>query len=178
MSRLFVAIGLPGPVSAALAAIQPLPAAGLRLMPPEQMHLTLHFIGEGNIRRTSAALRTVIAPALTLRIAGVGQFPPAGKPTTLWAGIEPDPNLNALHIAVGQALASIGFKPEARRYNPHITLARCKSTAPVTVIEAFHAKHAAFSLPEIPISEFSLYSSIPTQNGPLYRREQSFALQG
>ena len=46
MARLFVALDLPHAVTTKLVAHQPRPCSGIRLIPPSQMHLTLHFIGE------------------------------------------------------------------------------------------------------------------------------------
>ena len=176
MPRLFVAIGLPASATAKLALIQPPPAAGIRLSRPEQMHLTLHFIGEADFERMATALQTVTAQAFPLTVEGVGQFPPAGRAATLWAGVRNSPELRELHASVAIALAREGFRPEARRYTPHITLARCGPMVPAVVVAEHLARHAAFSLPEMPIAEFGLYSSTLGGDGPIYRRERSFPL--
>lgn len=174
MPRLFVAIDLPAAVTAKLARNQPPPMAGVRLVEPGQMHLTLHFIGEADIGRMAAALQTVARPAFSLTLEGVGQFPPVGKAVTLWAGIRDNAELRELHMAVAVALAVEGYRPEARLYSPHITLARCKPEVPAGVVTEFLAQ-AAFSL-SVPVTAFGLYSSTLIGDAPVYRRERSFPL--
>lgn len=176
MPRLFVAVDLPAAVTAQLARNQPPPTAGMRLVEPGQMHLTLHYIGEADIERMAAALQAVAVPAFSLTLEGVGQFPPAGKAAILWAGVRDNAELLGLHAAVAIALAVEGYRPEARRYSPHITLAKCKPVVPAGVVAKFLTRHAAFSLPGVPVAAFGLYSSTLAGDAPVYRRERSFPL--
>ena len=174
MPRLFVAIDLPAVVTAKLARNQPPPMAGVRLVEPGQMHLTLYFIGEADIGRMAAALQTVARPAFSLTLERFGRFPPTGKAVTLWAGVRDNAELRELHMAVAVALAVEGCRPEARRYSPHITLARCKPLVPAGVVTGFLAQ-AAFSL-SVPVAAFGLYSSTLVGDAPVYRRERLFPL--
>jgi 2'-5' RNA ligase len=177
MPRLFVALGLPAAAAAELAVIQLPRVAGVRLAEPGQMHLTLHYLGEANVERMAAALRAVAAPAFPLEIEGVGQFPSAGGALTLWAGLRASVALLGLHAAVADALAAEGFQPEARRYTPHITLARCEPGVPADVVAEFLDRRRAFALPGLPVTEFGLYSSARVGDAPVYRCERSFPLQ-
>ena len=176
MPRLFVALGVPAAAAAELTLIQPPRVAGVRLAEPGQMHLTLHFLGPADVERTAAALRAVEAPAFALEIEGVGQFPSAGGAVTLWAGVRASAGLLGLHAAVAAALAAEGFQPEARRYAPHITLARCEPGVAAGVVAEFLDRHRAFALPGFPATEFGLYSSASVGGAPVYRRERSFPL--
>ncbi|MEO8418842.1 MAG: RNA 2',3'-cyclic phosphodiesterase [Methylophilaceae bacterium] len=176
MPRLFVAVDLPAAVAAKLAGNQPPPMAGMRRVEPGQMHLTLHYIGEANIERIAAALRAVAVPAFSLTLEGVGRFHSTGKAVTLWAGVSDNAELLGLHAAIAAALAVEGYRPEARHYSPHITLARCKSVVPAGVVAEFLARHAAFALPGVPVTAFGLYSSTLGGDAPVYRRERSFPL--
>jgi 2'-5' RNA ligase len=179
MSRLFVAIDLPIAVTSVLQRLQqrvePPPAAGLRLISAEQMHLTLHFIGQADIAGVLDALQAVRARAFTLRLAGVGQFY-SRSGTSLWAGVERDPPLLALHAAVGLALSGIGQLIEPRAYTPHITLARCKLELPAQTITTFLDNPTALTLPEVAVRDFALFSSITANAGPQYHCEQRFPL--
>lgn len=176
MPRLFVAVDLPAAVAAKLARNQPPPMAGIRRVEPSQMHLTLHYIGEANIEPMAAALREVAVPAFSLALEGVGQFHSAGKAVTLWAGVRYSAELLELHAAIAAALAVAGYRPEARRYSPHITLARCKPLVPAGVVAEFLVRHAAFALPGVPVAAFGLYSSTLVGDAPVYRRERAFPL--
>jgi 2'-5' RNA ligase len=177
MPKLFVAVDLPPEVTAELADLQPPRMTGIRLARPNQMHLTLHFIGSANLERTATALHNVVVAPFPIAFEGVGQFPSSGGATTLWAGVQPGAELLELHAAVATALAAQGFRPEARPYTPHVTLARCGPKVATRVVEDFLARHWSFSLPAIPIVSFGLYSTVSIRDVPVYRREQIFPLR-
>ena len=174
MPRLFVAVELPAAAAAELARIRPPPADGVRPVEPHQMHVTLHFIGEADIEGVAAALASVRAAVPPLTIEGVGQFPSAAGAITLWAGVRRSPALLGLHAAVATALAGEGFRPEARAYVPHVTLARCEPGVARGVADEFLARHAGFSLPNVPAEGFRLCSSGSAGGTPVYRVERSF----
>lgn len=186
MPRLFVAIDLPLALTAALQRLQPQTRPGLRLIPAEQMHLTLHFIGQAALAATADALQTVKARAFNLRLSGLGQFR-ARAGVTLWAGVEPNAALQELHDAVALALAAgasdagdtfvqLDARPDRPPYLPHITLARCKPGLPMQVVTRFLDQAGALSLREFTVSDFALYSSITGYAGPQYCCEQRFEL--
>lgn len=174
-SRLFVALDLSATAIKALEQIQPRPLAGLKLIDLEQMHLTLHFLGEVDAEHTKSALESVSASSFSLTLEGVGQFQTRDG-GVLWAGIAASEPLQALHRAIAEALAPAGFVPEARPYRPHITLARYQPRLPSAVISEFLARQARFRFADLAINAFHLYSSKLTPDGPIYRREQSIAL--
>ena len=176
MPKLFVAVDLPAAVTGELALLQPPRTSGVRLAKRSQMHLTLHYIGKAGVVRIADALQTVMVPAFTLAFEGVGQFPSAGGTVTLWTGVRENPELLGLHAAVAAALAGEGFRPEARPYTPHVTLARCGPAVPARVADEFLAMNEGFSLSDIPVAGFGLYSSAPVGGVPVYRRERSFEL--
>lgn len=176
MPRLFVAIDVPGPVAAELVALQPQSAPGVRLVAPGQMHLTLHYLGEADAERMGTVLAAVAFPAFRLEFEGVGQFPSGEGSITFWASVQRSPELLGLHGAVGTALTSEGFRPEARRYTPHVTLARGGPEVRASVVEDFLVRHAGFALPPVAVTEFALYSSTFVDDVPVYRRERSFPL--
>lgn len=176
MPKLFVAVDLPADVTAELALLQPPWTAGVRLVKRDQMHLTLHYLGNAGVPRTAELLETVAAPAFLLAFEGVGMFPSSGGAVTLWARVTQCPGLPGLHAAVAAALAPVGFRPEARPYTPHVTLARCGPKVPPHLIDEFLAQAEAFSLAAVPIRTFSLYSSTSVGDVPVYRRERSFEL--
>lgn len=177
MPKLFVAIDIPADATATLVRLQPRATPGIRLSEPKQMHVTLHFLGEADVERTSVALSTVDVPVFNQTFAGVGRFPSAGGSTTLWAGVPAASGLLQLRAAISTALASVGFRQEARPYNPHLTLARCEADFPASVIEEFLEMHSQFSLSAVSITSFGLFSSTLVADVPVYVRERGFPLQ-
>src|SRR5262245_38666009 len=121
MASLFVAVDLPDAVKNALVVQRPPESRWVRRTRPDQMHLTLHSIGAGEVARFASALAGLESPAFSLTVEGVGQFRSADAAVTLWAGIRESADLLQLHALVGTALSREGFRPEPRAYIPHIT---------------------------------------------------------
>lgn len=131
-----------------------------RRVPDYNLHLTLHFIG--NIHRAEIdclqqRAREVVGQAFELIIDHAGSFP---KPRVAWFGCsEPPQALIRLHEDLGRRLRSCGFKPEKRRFQPHLTVAR-KITAPPPV--------PAFDPVAWRVGQFALIESRAHENGVKY----------
>jgi len=174
--RLFVAADLPDSLIEALQRVQPGPQAGVRLLDADQLHLTLHFIGDADLEQIHGALPSRRFPAVRLGLERVGQFASSGGSTTLWAGVRETPQLLALHAEVSAALSTLGVQPEAKRFAPHITLARCESSVPAQVAADFVRRHASVSVPAVQLTQVSVTSSEFVRDVPRYRRERSYLL--
>ena len=177
MIRLFVAIPLPETVRDRLAGLAG-GVRGARWNPPENMHLTLRFIGEvvePDFADIAGLLSTIEAPAFPLRLQGVGQFGDRRRVRVLWAGVARSAALHALRDRIENLLQRTGIAPEGRRYNPHVTLARLKGTAPARV-GPFLAAHGGFETPEFRAERFILYSSHLGQAGAIHTAEAEYPL--
>lgn len=176
MPRLFVALNLPRVVTKRLTRSQPPPLPGIRLIPAEQMHVTLHFIGEAEIEPILTALRSVEHHTFPVTIENVGHFQMAGGAAVIWAGVQSNPELSGLHASVGKRLSDLGINIESKPYKPHVTVARCKP-AVRSLIPEFLGKHDSLLIPNIPVIAFSLYSSDLSQGIPEYKEEGRFLLK-
>jgi RNA 2',3'-cyclic 3'-phosphodiesterase len=177
MIRLFVGIGLPEDIRARLSGLCG-GVPGARWVPPENMHLTLRFIGEvseGEAEDIHHALVSIRTRRFDISIAGVGYFDTAGEVRALWARVEKSPELLALHARVESALVRMGLEPEERRFTPHITLARLKDT-PVARASAFLAHNNMFRAGPIAVESFSLFSSFRQREGAIYQEEAEYPL--
>jgi RNA 2',3'-cyclic 3'-phosphodiesterase len=137
--RLFVALEPPDAVRRRIvrAAAELRRAAGraeadVRWVAPENLHLTLQFLGgvpEERVPVLAAALEAAAAGSrpLTLEVTGAGGFPNARRPRVVWLGMAGDvPALAAMVDDLGRRLAPLGFPPEARPFSPHLTLGRAR----------------------------------------------------
>jgi 2'-5' RNA ligase len=185
MPRLFVAIELPSAVRDALAALmaetgRDHPVPGARWTPPDNLHVTLRFLGSvasADLPALQAALAQIEADGFALGLAGMGAFPDVHSrhPRVLWAGVTPLDRLRALKALVDRQL---GPDPEGdlHPYTPHVTLARVDDDA-AAALPIFVARHAALASAPWPVEHFTLYESKSTPRGPAYLPLRRFALR-
>jgi len=133
--RTFIAIELPEAVRDYLERHQERlrrAGANVKWTRPEQIHLTLAFLGNVAADRMAALEASVREAAsafgpLVLRAGGTGQFPPGGRPRVLWVGVATEAgDLTGLQRAVAGAAAPLAEKQEHRAFHPHLTLGRVR----------------------------------------------------
>jgi len=145
--RLFVAISPPAAVLDELdALLEPLRQRrlDLRWTSREAWHVTLAFLGQVD-ERIAAKLPARLERAaarhrnFSLAFAGSGAFPAANRANVLWSGLAGDRGaLSRLAESVAAGASRVGAAPpdRGRRFQPHLTLARCRMPADVTPLVA------------------------------------------
>jgi len=178
MIRLFVAIPLPELVRAQLSLLQS-GLQGARWISPENIHLTLRFIGEvpndmaGDI---DAILADISAPSFELALHGLDSFSRGRHPHTLWVGVAKSEPLMRLQAKIETALVRTGLEPENRKFTPHITIARLRDARPQRV-EAWAMEHGGFRTAPFQADRFVLYASFLKSGGAVYIEEASYPLE-
>ncbi|GAB0118279.1 RNA 2',3'-cyclic phosphodiesterase [Acidisoma sp. 7E03] len=175
--RLFVALDLPWPLRARLSQLAT-GIQGCRWLSPENLHLTLRFIGEvphWRAEEIDLALQAIRARSFPLTVSGVGLFEKAGRVTSLWAGIERSPQLDHLQAKVETALQRAGLEPERRRFTPHVTLARLDQAANEK-ITGFIQGNSLFRAEPYEVDRFTLFSSQLGKEGSVYTAESDYGL--
>lgn len=190
MVRTFVAIELPQQVKAGLTGIRSeLERAGadvVRWVSAEGMHLTLKFLGEipeDMVRPAGDALGQAAegVKPFNLEISKMGVFPDALRAKVFWIGLKGDlTSLNLLQEKVEAALGGLGFRREARAFNPHLTLARFRDSAIPErkrsfAEKAMKVKLASFGV--IHVEGISLMKSALSPTGAVYAELARFRLE-
>lgn len=177
MYRLFVGLDLPVEVADHLVRIScGLP--GARWLAPEQLHLTLRFIGEvdgGVFDDVIGALDSIDMHPFELTLSGIGHFPPRRRPDTLWVGIEQSEALELLQHKIDSALNRSGVPRDQRKFHPHVAIARLRDTHPNKLGEYIVANNLFQSGP-FWVDAFHLYSSVLSSSGASYRIEHTYPL--
>lgn len=177
MIRLFVALQVPVLQRGQLALLAG-GVPGARWVPPENLHMTLRFIGNTDGRTygdVMDALAGIRAPAFDLQIKGIGHFGERGRVDSLWVGVVKGEALMRLHDKIETVLQRVGLEAERRRFMPHVTLARLKSV-PGSRVADWLGQHAGLALPPWRVSEFGLLSSYLGGEGAIYRVEAAYPL--
>ena len=149
--------------------------ADVKWVDPDNMHLTLKFLGEVDARemhRVCGAVKEAARGAgpFKLEIRGTGAFPNASRPRTIWLGAgEGAEQLGVLAERIESALEEIGYRREARRFNAHLTIGRTRRGGPgVNEIGELIQKYADFKIGQVTVKEAVVFSSELTRSGPIY----------
>jgi len=180
MARLRTFIGIdPGKaVRDRLVALQEVlsrTGAPVKWVEPENLHVTLLFLGEVTDRDVADVCR-VAADAcagqspFTMSVEKVSCFGSPRRPRTVWAGVgEGTQEVVALHDALEGALSDLGcYRREERPFTPHLTLGRAKTDGSNDKLAPALVKAAGWKGGETQVREVRVMSSELTSDGPLY----------
>jgi len=185
--RSFIAVTVDEKIIARLAVLQQelwhadAPVSWTR---PTEMHLTLKFFGdvpEGQISGIGDALRDAVAGRASFHIGveGAGAFPNLRRPRVLWAAVhEGRAALIALAAAVDTAVTALGFPPEDRPFNPHLTLGRVKAPNHLERLLSLMQSHAEDRFGEMTVREVILFRSDLSPQGATYTPLRRAVLDG
>ena len=139
----------------------------------EKLHLTLFFLGETESDRVEAigkVFQRSVSPMTPLEITlkGMGTFGPRHSPTVFLVGLENSLQLNSLHRVINETVAPLGFIPDNRGFNPHITLGRIKRIRNISCLRAEIERIGAEPIERIKVGRVTLYKSTLTPQGPIY----------
>lgn len=128
--RLFIAIELPRSFQQEVGRIQKevkRASAGGKFVPTDNLHITLHFIGESkDLAGAAAAMRDAVRGIrpFTLHLGKCGCFEKGDSLTSIINVLGQTEELNALYESLQAALYDHGFARERKRFTPHVTLGR------------------------------------------------------
>jgi 2'-5' RNA ligase len=133
-ARTFIALELSDNLKGGILALaEELSARGVRASWARRstLHLTLKFLGDVEETELAEVVGAVARASSRVSSFGfetrsLGAFPSPQRARVLWVGVEPEGELFALHKAVEDELAELGFPRERRRFHPHVTVGRIR----------------------------------------------------
>ena len=183
--RLFAAVPVTEPGrTEVLALLERLRQTGwpVRWVGNEGLHLTLKFFGEvapNRLEVIAEAMRIAGqgTPPLALRLDELGAFPSRRRPRILYLGLEAPPALELLQDRIERGGEAIGFPPEGKPFNPHVTLGRLREgqKCPPRALEGLDGSFEQVSFTG---DQVVLYESILTPRGPRYEPQLTLDLGG
>jgi 2'-5' RNA ligase len=137
----------------------------VRWVNPDNIHLTLKFLGdidESQIEPIEHALARNLKGFSRFAISakGLGVFPGPRRPRILWVGLD-QPRLVQLARTVEAAVVPLGFPPEQRGFQPHLTIGRFRQfdgSAKELSEQLEHWKSYHFGVSEV--DEVTLFRSV------------------
>ncbi len=168
--RTFITIEIPEQIKTALASLQNhlrQAKADINWTKPENLHLTLIFLGEIEESRLAEIARACSDAAtgvrsFTLRLSGSGVFPNVRQPRVLWAGLVGEIEMVArMRAALEESLEQLGFEREEKAFRPHLTIGRIKSNRKtselVALADYYQLPDLSFDVREIVLMRSELH---------------------
>lgn len=176
VDRCFVAVDIDdASIKAALVRAQSAieaTGADVKCVEEENIHITLKFLGEipeATTSRVAGLVGGMSFRPFKLDFRGVGVFPGLSRPSVVWAGVEGDVSeVLAVYTELERGLASLGFEPERRPFQPHVTLCRVRSGRNRAQLAEAMTALGEEEFGRLSVTHISLKRSVLTRNGPIY----------
>ncbi len=187
MIRSFLAIELPSPILNKIGEVQTdlkSSHADVRWVSPEKIHLTLKFFGNVDEARIASIIKAIEGPvhktpSFSLLARGIGAFPHLKNPRVIWMGlVDPKAALGPFQREVELQLNEIGFEPESRPFQPHLTLGRVNSNRGRDGLVGTMEKHLEEEFGEFAVERVILFKSDLRPSGPIYTSLRDLKLEG
>ena len=186
--RTFIAIELPAHLRATVIDYikdlrKKFPDVSASWSREDNLHLTLKFLGEVPVARiedvsAAASAAACAAGPFELTLVGSGVFPPRGKPSVLWIGIEdPRGGLHKVQPSLEEECAVRDFTRDSRAYHPHLTIARIRKPQGAKDLAAAHLA-SDFAAQTFIANELVVFHSELLPQGSQHTAISSHALSG
>ncbi len=178
--RTFIAIELPEPIKNSLARlIDKLKetSADVKWVQPQNIHLTLKFLGERDdkkVDRITEILDEVAKnhKAFPIRINALGAFPNMSSPRVIWVGIDQgDIETKSIFKDLEDSICKVGIPKEDRAFSSHITIGRTRSAKGITELsQAIASLNDSIGKDKLEFTagSITLFKSTLTPKGPIY----------
>jgi RNA 2',3'-cyclic 3'-phosphodiesterase len=147
--------------------------ANVKLVEPENVHITLKFLGDTNesqIDEIDEIIKDSVKEIdpFNIQLKGAGVFPNQNYIKVIWIGIKQGEPIGVIASKIDEPLSKIGFKKEKRGFSPHLTIARVKSSKEKDEILHVIEKYRDVQFVDIRVDSIKLKKSDLTPKGPIY----------
>jgi 2'-5' RNA ligase len=181
--RSFIAIDLPGTLHTELTQVaetfqEKLIGMPIRWVPVPNIHLTLKFLGDVSEKNIPMINKILLAEAMhhkqfEISVGGFGVFPNFSRPRVIWVGIEAPEELQHLYRRIDIETARLGYAPDKRKFDPHLTLGRVSRNANPGEVRKISSELRQFKLGFLGaarITEVNLFRSDLSPKGAVYSK--------
>lgn len=161
-------------------------AKGVRWVHPDNIHLTLQFLGEISGDMLACLKKSLLSvvkefPYFPVAVRGLGAFSSTRKPRVIWIGITPSNEIIALQKSIEMTCSRCGIQPEERSFSPHLTLGRVSKTCSpeeLSQLSRILTTTQIQHLGSMQAQRVTLFRSELRPSGPVYSRIAQFPLAG
>jgi RNA 2',3'-cyclic 3'-phosphodiesterase len=152
--------------------------ADLRPVMPQNIHVTIRFLGDispAMVDKIHESLKNVKFTPFTIQIKGMGVFPNLNYPRVVWAAMtEGTEQLKSIFSQLELQIRALGFAADQYGFNPHLTIARVRSSKNKQNLAEFITKKADYEFGTIRAECLRLKRSQLSPKGPTYSTLREF----
>jgi 2'-5' RNA ligase len=190
MLRSFIAIETPAEMQGAIAEStaslkKALPKNLIRWVAPQNVHLTLKFLGDvspASLERLAETLKVEVTShrMFCISVGGLGIFPNPRRARVIWIGLVTPPALETLQRGVESAAARLGYSPEERPFSAHLTIGRVGQN--VSAADSQHIRSVLEAtkvgvLGTVRVEAVHIFKSDLQSGGPIYTHLYTFPMR-
>ena len=146
--------------------------ADLKLVKPQNIHITMRFLGNISPRMVDPIHKEMNEVPFTpfdVDIRGLGAFPNLRHVRVVWAGIRKGAEeLRNVFEQLEPRLRRLGFKPDRRGFSPHLTLVRVRTGRHKTELIRSIEDLANYEFGIVKADSLKLKKSVLMPRGPIY----------
>ena len=147
-------------------------SADLKLVKPQNIHLTVRFLGNISLSMVDAVyeeMKQVSFSPFEVELRDLGAFPRLSRPRVIWAGIKKGANeLVNVFEQLEPRLRGLGFKPDTKGFSPHLTIARVRSGRNKVQLIKVVRELENYDFGAVKAECLRLKKSVLTPRGPIY----------
>jgi len=156
-------------------------AAKIKFVEPENLHITLKFLGEIT-EEQAEEIKEILQKIASkykkheVKVKGIGVFPNYSYVRVIWAGVEGDQIIKSMANDIEKELRKLGFKRD-KDFVAHVTIGRVKFVKDkvelmLTLKELTNEDFGNFTVDAIELKKSTL-----TPKGPIYETLARFELK-
>ena len=186
--RSFLAFELPSEIKNAVAQVsETLKKSRLdvRWVKVDNIHLTVVFMGNTNADDMPAIqddVKKVCSQygSFDISLKGIGCFPNRRRPRVMWIGLDGDlERMGRFRDDLQDQLKSFGIKVEKRKFKPHLTLGRFRSSKKTVIdLDDIISEHETLNSPFFTLNALNLFKSDLKPGGAVYTKLETWPLSG
>jgi 2'-5' RNA ligase len=146
--------------------------ADLKLVNPENIHITMRFLDNiqpAMVDRIHGEMEKLAFTSFEVEIRGVGAFPTLKYARVVWAGIQKGSDeLRDIFDQLEPRLRTLGLKPDAKGFSPHITIARVRTGRNKDELARCVKELADYEFGVLKAECLKLKKSVLAPKGPIY----------
>jgi len=147
--------------------------ADIKWVRPENLHLTLKFLGNIDREQVTAISDHLDAAGnghvpFSFSLIGTGAFPDLRRPRVIWTGLRGYEPILKIFKDIDTLMEREGFPREKRPFSPHITLGRVRSLQGIDKLLEELVKYKGAGFGTQTVDSLHLMKSVLKPGGPEY----------